>query len=90
MPNNESAGSTQLLFPDLRHVLKLERNVLGQPQLHTLPLTKGYYNGCLLTITSGPAAGQSARIVDYEFIADIPIRRQQLRSRSDSACSASA
>src|SRR5690606_31496621 len=30
---------------DLRHVLKLERDVLGQPQLHTLPLTSGYYNG---------------------------------------------
>ncbi len=53
---------------DLRHTLKLDRNVLGQPQLHTLPLTKGYYNGCLLTVTTGPAAGQSSRIVDYEFV----------------------
>ena len=64
-------GSTQAASPDLRHVLKLERDVYGQPQLHTLPLTKGYYNGCLLTITSGPAAGQSTRIVDYEYIGDI-------------------
>ncbi len=57
-----------LTSPDLRHVLKLDRNVLGQPQIHVLPLTKGYYNGCLLTVTSGPAAGQSARIVDYECV----------------------
>jgi hypothetical protein len=68
---NEGAPSpTQLFFPDLRHLLKLERNALGQPQLHSLPLTKGYYNGCLLTITSGAASGQTARIVDYEFIPD--------------------
>ena len=26
---------------DLRHVLKLDRNGIGQPQLHALPLTKG-------------------------------------------------
>jgi hypothetical protein len=63
----------QATSPDLRHVVKLERGALGQSQVHTLSLTKGYYNGCVLTITSGPAAGQSARIVDYEFIADIPL-----------------
>ncbi len=60
-----------LTSPDLRHVVKLDRNGLNQPQLHALPLTKGYYNGCLLTITSGPAAGQSTRILDYEYLADI-------------------
>ncbi len=53
---------------DLRNVLKLDRNVVGQPQPYPLPLTKGYFNGCLLTITSGPAAGQSTRILDYENI----------------------
>ncbi len=53
---------------DLRTVLKLDRNVTGQPQPYPLPLTKGYFNGCLLTITSGPAAGQSTRILDYEYI----------------------
>lgn len=69
----EGKGETgQLFFADLRHLLKLERNVYGQPQLHTMPLTKGYYNGCLLTITTGPASGQSARILDYEYVADIP------------------
>jgi hypothetical protein len=39
--------------------------------MHNLPLTRGYYNGCLLTITSGPASGQSTRIVDYEHIGEI-------------------
>jgi hypothetical protein len=57
-----------LTAPDLRHVLKLDRNLLSQPQIHVLPLTRGYYNGCLLTITNGPAAGQSTRIVDYECV----------------------
>jgi len=69
---NESSGSGQLFYPDLRHLLKLERNVYGQPQLHSMPVTKGYYNGCLLTITSGAASGQTTRILDYEYIADIP------------------
>src|SRR5262249_1724966 len=58
--------STNLL--DLRTVLKLDRNVYGQPQPYSLPLTRGYFNGCLLTITSGPAAGQTTRILDYEYI----------------------
>ncbi len=59
---------TQQVLPDLRHVLQLNRGARGEPQLHTLSLTKGYYNGCLLTITSGPATGQSARIVDYDQV----------------------
>jgi hypothetical protein len=83
-PANER---TQLISPDARHVLKLDRDANGQTQLHVvpqlgldtngkvflhvLPLTRGYYNGCLLTVTSGPAAGQSTRILDYEYISDI-------------------
>lgn len=63
---NEAAPP--LPAPDLRHVIKLDRNVANQPQVYSLPLTKGYFNGCLLTVTSGPATGQSARILDYEFI----------------------
>jgi hypothetical protein len=62
---------TQLVLPDLRHVVQINRGARGEPQLHTLSLTKGYYNGCLLTITSGPATGQTARIVDYDYVADI-------------------
>lgn len=69
---NEGSGAGKLFFPDLRHLLKLERNVYGQAQLQTMPLTKGYYNGCLLTITTGSASGQSARILDYEYLGDIP------------------
>ena len=33
-----------------------------------MPLTKGYFNGQLLTITSGPAAGQTTRILDYDVV----------------------
>ncbi len=62
--------SATLVQPDNRHVIRLERNILNQSQLYSLPLTKGYFNGCLLTITSGPAAGQSTRILDYEYVGD--------------------
>ena len=61
--------------------------------MHNMPLTKGYYNGCLLTITSGPARGQSTRIVDYEYIGDIADRNCRSGHRfreSRLACSASA
>lgn len=57
-----------LPVPDARHVIRLERDPNGQPQQYPLSLTKGYYNGALLTITGGPAAGQSTRIIDYENI----------------------
>ncbi len=62
-------GTTNPL--DLRNVLKLDRNVYGEPQPYPLPLTKGYFNGCLLTITSGPAAGATARILDYNYIGEL-------------------
>ncbi len=55
----------------LGNVLKLDRNVVGEPQPYPLPLTKGYFNGCLLTITSGAAAGRSTRILDYEFLGEL-------------------
>ncbi len=53
---------------DIRHTPKIDLNVLGQPQAYVLPLTKGYFNGQLLTVTSGPAAGQTTRILDYEHL----------------------
>jgi hypothetical protein len=55
---------------DLLNVLKLDRNPYGQPQPYPLPLTKGYFNGCLLTVTSGAAVGQSTRILEYEYVGD--------------------
>ncbi|MCI0331954.1 MAG: hypothetical protein L0228_01860 [Planctomycetes bacterium] len=56
----------------LANVIKLDRDGLGRPQVHTLPLTRGYYNGCLLTVTSGAASGQTTRIVEYQFVGDDP------------------
>lgn len=80
IPNNKSVNDPLTLAdessplvqvqPDSRHVIRLEKNYLGRPQLYTLPVTKGYFNGCLLTITSGPAAGQSTRVLDYEYVGD--------------------
>jgi hypothetical protein len=58
-------------LPDARHVLKLEPSVNGVPAMYNMPLTKGYFNGCLLTITAGPAAGQSTRVVDFEYLGDM-------------------
>ena len=61
------------------------RACIGLPEMYNMPLTKGYFNGCLLTITSGPARGQSTRIVDYEYIGDISTATQTaptLRPRS--------
>lgn len=69
---------------DLRHVLELERNPGGQPEVQTLPLSRGYFNGCLLTVTSGAATGQTTRIVDYEYVGDLtttatnPVRPHRL------------
>ncbi len=63
---NENSGPQQLIQPDRRHILKLDRDPLGAGQLYAMPLTKGYFNGQLMTITSGPAAGQTTRILDYE------------------------
>ncbi len=60
-------------LPDARHILKLEPSVNGVPEMYNMPRTKGYFNGCLLTITAGPAAGQSTRIVDFEEIDLEPI-----------------
>ena len=77
--NDESGGSTQLLFPDLRHMSEARAQRAGPAAAHTLPLTKGYYNGCLLTITSGPASGQTARFVGLRIHRTIPIQRQPRR-----------
>jgi len=78
-----------LVTPDARHVVRLERDLAGITVVHQLPFTKGYYNGCLLTMTSGPARGQSTRIVDYEgqIINNVPIYRFRVVafSRADGA-----
>ncbi|MCH2119003.1 MAG: hypothetical protein MK161_15025, partial [Pirellulales bacterium] len=52
--------------PDAHQVIKLERNIHNLPIAHSLPLINGYYNGTLLTFTSGPARGQSFRVLEYD------------------------
>lgn len=66
-----AANESQITIPDLRHVLKLDRDPYGKQQMQVLPTIKGYYNGCLLTITSGPAAGKTTRILDYQLMQNI-------------------
>ncbi len=46
--------------------VKIDRDPLGQKTPYVLSAMRGYYNGQLLTITKGAAAGQTTRIVDYE------------------------
>ncbi|QDU58268.1 hypothetical protein Pan181_45010 [Aeoliella mucimassa] len=50
------------------NVISLERNAWGQPVDYSLSTRKDYYAGCIFTMLTGPAAGQSARIVDYEYV----------------------
>ena len=40
----------------------------GVPVEHRLSPVDGYYEGCVLTMTSGPCRGQSVRVLDYEHI----------------------
>ncbi|MCH2119269.1 MAG: hypothetical protein MK161_16395, partial [Pirellulales bacterium] len=47
-------------------VRKLHRTIDNLPIGHSLPPNKGYYNGALLTFTSGPARNQSFRVIQYE------------------------
>jgi hypothetical protein len=68
---DEASTTLGINSPDARHVLKLEPGVNGVFEMYNLPLTKGYFNGALLTITAGPAAGQTTRIVDYEYLGDM-------------------
>ena len=56
--------------PSIRGMCWLSIAMRGGLQSLALSLTRGYYNGCVLTMTSGPAAGQSTRIVDYEYIGE--------------------
>ncbi len=54
--------------PDARFVIKLHRDASGATIDHPLEPATGYHNGSLLTFTSGPANGQTARIVDYRYV----------------------
>ncbi|TWT38018.1 hypothetical protein KOR34_29850 [Posidoniimonas corsicana] len=62
--DTQAAAQTQALTPDF--VVGLEPSADGVPVDHTLSRIDGYYNGCLLTMLSGPAKGQSTRIIDYK------------------------
>lgn len=63
-PNNE--------LPSARHAIKLERNADGSAADLVLPSATDYYAGCLLTILTGPASGQTTRIIGYDLIGVTP------------------
>jgi hypothetical protein len=68
---NLGSNPTQGQFIDIlihlqSDVLKLHRTIDNLPIPHFLPLIDGYYNGTLLTFTSGSARGQSFRVLQYE------------------------
>ncbi len=59
-------------LPEPRSVVQLEADpITGLPVDATLPATNGYFNGCLLTMLTGPARGQSTRILDYHYDATL-------------------
>jgi hypothetical protein len=64
------ADGTKTQFFDLR--LRVRAPSTGDPTplnalgaYHQLSLQTGYYNGCLITVSSGPARGRTFRIVGY-------------------------
>ena len=63
---DDGAGSPTI--PEAAHIIKLERNQNGFPVDYDPSPASDYYNGCLLTMLEGPAAGQTTRIVDYEYV----------------------
>ncbi len=67
---DDGAGSPPL--PEAAHVIKLERAPDGMPVDYDPSRADGYYNGCLLTMLDGPAAGQTTRILDYRFVGMFP------------------
>ncbi|MEM6329193.1 MAG: hypothetical protein AAF790_02975 [Planctomycetota bacterium] len=87
----ENAGSTLLATPaanlglPAEYVVDLELDENGLTTNHRLSRTGGYYNGCLLTILEGPAKGQTARVVQYDYFVNDPentsVRRNIARFR---------
>jgi hypothetical protein len=45
----------------------LDIDANGMPANHTLAKVSGYYEGCVLTFTTGPCRGSSVRVIDYEY-----------------------
>ena len=65
-PTNGNGVPT--VIPDNSYVIDLERDPSGQPVDLTLSTATDYYAGCVLTMLSGPATGQSARIIDSRVV----------------------
>ncbi|QDV76694.1 hypothetical protein K2D_02750 [Planctomycetes bacterium K2D] len=78
--NPTTVGST--LADDNAVGLVLDSN--GLPVEHQLATTDGYYEGCLLTMLSGPCRGQTVRVLDYDYFGETTVsnfRRRMARFR---------
>lgn len=58
--------------PEAGDIIALEQSPTGMPRDYDPSTANDYYAGSLLTMLSGPAKGQSTRIVDYEFVGTQP------------------
>lgn len=59
--------------PEAGDIVSLEHSLNGFAQDHDPAQANGYHEGSLLTMLSGPARGQSTRIVDYEYVGREPV-----------------
>ncbi|MEO0530003.1 MAG: hypothetical protein AAF266_05415, partial [Planctomycetota bacterium] len=62
------AGNRSVLDPHDANAVGLDFNENGLPIDHILSTVDGYYDGCLLTFTTGPCRGDSVRVVSYEYL----------------------
>ncbi len=79
-PTQSVAGAT--LIDDNAVGLDLDAN--GVPVEHQISSVDGYYEGCLLTMLSGPCRGQTVRVLDYDYYGEKTIlnfRRRMARFR---------
>lgn len=63
---DRSAGTAARLSDN--NAVGLDFDASGLPIEHQLPPVDGYYNGCLLTMMSGPCRGSSVRVLDYDHV----------------------
>jgi hypothetical protein len=62
-------------FVDLQVDLSAQTPVSTDGRPYSVSPTSGFYNGCVLTLISGPRAGASTRVVGYLFVSGVPILR---------------
>lgn len=80
----EPLGAGATLTDD--NAVGLDLDAGGLPVEHQLSSIDGYYEGCLLTMLSGPCRGQTVRVIDYDYIGLKSISNGPLSSNRRLAC----